>query len=354
MAAARARERAQFWIAVAALCLAFVWLFSDIMMPFLLGMAVAYLLNPAMENLSRQGLHRGASALLLLASFYALFLSILALVLPFIWNELRQAAEAAPEALEKIWRSLTPHIIWLQRRLGGEDPATFGQMAQDYVANIFKLGGGLMAGLAGGGQVVAGFFATLAITPIVSFFMMKEWPQLTAWIDGLLPRGSYKTTKDILHKIDRKIAGFVRGQLTVALLLALFYALALAVAGLHYGFLIGFATGLLAIIPYVSSPFGLVTSFCVGWLQTNSVSYLAVLAGIFIFGQIIETYFLTPRLLSRSVGLHPVWVIFAVMAGGSLLGMTGMLLAVPVTASAGVLVSFALERYRASAYYKSK
>ena len=167
-----------------------------------------------------------------------------------------------------------------------------------------------------------------------------------------MPRHHKDTITDLLKKIDVKLAGFVRGQVSVAVILGVVYAVALSVAGLKYGFLIGLCSGLLSIIPMVGSTLGFFVSVLVAWFQTGEISYTAIIGGIFLAGQIIEGNFLTPKLVGNSVGLHPLWVFFALLAGGSLFGILGMLLAVPVAASAGVLINFAIKRYKDSSYYK--
>jgi predicted PurR-regulated permease PerM len=156
----------------------------------------------------------------------------------------------------------------------------------------------------------------------------------------------------LLKEIDQKLSGFVRGQISVAVMLGIGYALALSIAGLKYGFLIGLGAGFLSVIPMVGSAVGLVVSVAVAWFQSGDMIFVLIIAGIFIAGQIIEGNFLTPKLVGDSVGLHPLWVFFALLAGGSLLGILGMFLAVPLAAVIGVLLSYAIYRYKQSPYYK--
>ena len=167
-----------------------------------------------------------------------------------------------------------------------------------------------------------------------------------------MPRHSEGVIMGLLKQIDQKLSGFVRGQITVAVFLGVSYAIALSIAGLKYGILIGLTSGLLSVIPMVGSAIGLVVSVGVAWFQTGEISFVVIIAAIFIVGQLIEGNFLTPKLVGESVGMHPLWVFFALLAGGSLLGILGMFLAVPVAAVVGVLLSFALKKYKSSAYYK--
>ena len=167
-----------------------------------------------------------------------------------------------------------------------------------------------------------------------------------------MPRDHKKTIKRLLGEMDLKLAGFVRGQISVAVMLGVVYAIALSLAGLKYGFLIGIISGLLSIIPMVGSTVGLIASVTVAWFQAGDITFVAMIGGIFIVGQLIEGNIITPKLVGDSVGLHPLWVFFALLAGGSLFGIVGMLLAVPVAAVAGVLIGFGLDRYKKSQYFR--
>ncbi|HEY8190325.1 MAG TPA: AI-2E family transporter, partial [Micavibrio sp.] len=189
------------------------------------------------------------------------------------------------------------------------------------------------------------------ITPIVAFFMMEEWVRITKWIDDMIPRDSYRTIRDLLTQMDRKVSGFVRGQVTISCVLAIAYAIALSIAGLKFGFLIGLMAGILSIVPMVGSMIGLVVAVLVAWLQSHEWSYVGIIAAIFLVGQFLEGNIITPRIMGKSVGLHPLWILFSLLAGGALFGIVGMILAVPVAAIIGVLAAFAIDRYKSSSYY---
>lgn len=348
------RNHLFFWMITSFFLFGFIWIFNPVLLPFVLGIALAYLLDPAMEKLAGWKFPRWAAALTILSFFFVIILSILALVLPMIFRELQQLAEMSPDYADKAWTMIAPYAEWIQTRIGNSDLSSLENTLRNNIGNAFKIGGNLVTGLANGGQAVTGFLTTLVITPIVAFFMMKEWNVITTWLDDMLPRDNYDTIRSLLDKMNQKMSGFIRGQLSVALALALIYAIALTIAGLNFGFLVGFIAGLLSIIPMLGSTIGLLVSIVIAWFQMKSWGFVAIIAAIFLTGQFIEGNILTPRLLGKSVGLHPLWILFAVMAGGSLFGLTGMLLAVPVTAIAGVLLSFGIERYKDSAYYKKK
>ncbi len=349
-----ARNHFYFWAGSFALFMSFVWIFNDVLLPFVLGIAIAYLLDPLVEFLGKWKCSRRVATLLILGLFFILVLAILVLIVPITYREIMHLSEVLPGYIEKIWLILTPYTGWLQEKLNNGALSTFQETLQNNVGNALKVSGGLLEGLMGGGQAIAGFLSVVILTPMVAFFTIKEWPAMTGWVDALLPRKNYDTIKTLLKEIDRKLAGFIRGQLSIAFALALIYACTLTIAGLHFGFLIGLVAGFLSIIPLVGSTVGLLVSISVAWFQTGEWGYVAIIGSIFLVGQFIEGNILTPKLLGKSVGLHPLWILFALMAGGSLFGIVGMLLAVPVAAIIGVLGGFALRTYRDSPYYEQQ
>ena len=348
---ATARNHAAFWGGVTVLFLGFVWLFSGVLTPFVLGLAIAYLLSPVVDRMEKCKLPRWAGALFILLTFYAAVVAILALISPLLYREAQQFIAAAPDMLEKIWAYASPHLAWVQQHIGNGDLESAKSMILSNAGKALGIGGGVLAGIGDGGKAVAGFFGTLAITPLVAFFMMNEWPRIINWFDNLLPHNGRDTIRNLLQQIDGKIAGFIRGQISVACALALLYAVGLALTGVRFGFIIGLCAGLLYIVPFLGTAFGLVAGLTSALFQGITLTLAAKIIAVFVIGQIVETYFLTPRLVGSSVGLHPVWILFSVMAGGSLFGVTGMLLAVPVAAIAGVLIGFAIARYKAGPYY---
>jgi predicted PurR-regulated permease PerM len=190
--------------------------------------------------------------------------------------------------------------------------------------------------------------------PIVAFYMMIDWPRLTNKVQDIIPHKNKSRIKTILSDIDRSLAGFIRGQLTVCLFLGGFYAIGLSLMGLQYGFFVGVAAGVLSIIPYVGSIFGLIASVGLAYYQFGGWEYPVIALAIFVVGQLIEGNYLTPKLVGESVGLHPLWVIFVLMAGGALMGIVGMMIAVPVAAIIAVFIRHAISVYKDSSYYKGK
>ncbi len=347
------KTKATFWIGAALALIGFIWLFNSILMPFVLGAIIAYLLNPAVKFFAREKIPRWLSSAGILSLFILFILTVLALVIPPLTREAIGLAAALPDYADKLSHLLSPYVAAIQSYIGDSAIDDLPAMLKDNLGKLFTGAGGVLVGLKAGGQAVIGGISTMVLTPLVAFFMMKDWPRIIRWVHDLYPRQYKSMIEDLLNQIDRKLAGFIRGQLMVSFFLGLGYAIALTIAGLNYGFLIGIMAGVLSIIPLVGSTIGLLTSVIVAYIQTGGDwSFVAVIAGIFIVGQVIEGNILSPKLLGDNVGLHPLWVLFALLAGGSLFGILGMLIAVPVAAIIGVLVSFFLVQYKKSPFYK--
>jgi predicted PurR-regulated permease PerM len=212
-------------------------------------------------------------------------------------------------------------------------------------------GTNLLGQVISGGVAIANLISLLVITPVVAFYLLRDWDRIVARVDTWLPRGHAGAIREQAREIDRTLAGFLRGQGTVCLILGVFYAIGLTLAGLDFGLVVGLVAGLLSFIPYVGAIVGLVLSVGLALVQFDDWLRIAVVAGIFFVGQAVEGNFLTPKLVGESVGLHPVWIIFGLLAGGALFGFVGVLLAVPAAAVIGVGVRFALGRYMQSPYY---
>ncbi len=341
-----------FWCGAIALFLGFVWLFNDILTPFVLGIVIAYLLNPLIKRFSKKGIKRTTGAALVTFLFYSLLVAIIVFIAPIVAKESTDLIDKFPEYLDRFFVLIEPYTLWIQENIGAQYITDAKQFVKENAGKILSVSGGLAGGIAAGGQAVIGMATILILTPLVSFFMMREWPAITDWVEDLIPRQHETMIQDIIEQIDEKLSGFIRGQLTVAFLLGIIYAIALSIAGLNYGFLIGITAGVLSIIPLVGSTVGLLISVAVAWFQAGEISYVAIIAAIFIVGQIVEGNILSPKLLGDSVGLHPLWILFALMAGGALFGILGMLLAVPVAAVVGVIGGFAIQQYKRTSLYQ--
>lgn len=341
-----------FWFTTGALFFSTVFILKSVLLPFVLGIAVAYLLNPTVNRLGQFGIARGTASIIILLTFLIIISILLSFLIPILIRQILELSHNLPQYMQSAWEELKPAADKIQSYLGANTE-------NGSLENVFKANSAiavqaaqyLASYIAAGGQLIIDIITVVLFMPIVAYFMMKEWPDMTAWVVSILPRHSEETILDIIKEIDKKLSGFVRGQVSVSTVLAFGYAIALTIAGLKYGFLIGLGSGVLSVIPMVGSGVGLIVGLSVAWFQTANLSFVMLIAIIFIAGQIIEGNLLTPKLVGDSVGLHPLWIFFAILAGGNLLGLLGMFLAVPVTAVLGVLISFALKQYRNSRYY---
>lgn len=347
-----------FWVVLGIVFFVIASLFHDMLLPFVMGAIIAYLLNPLVRILGAKGLRRWVASLLILGLFLMVLTGIIAAAAPLLAREISDFFTHLPEYSQRVGNIVKMRLNILEQKTGvdfvdklhdslEEDIGKALQMSQKVVGNV-------AAGILMGGSAIVGFLTTALLIPIVAYFMMKDWPRITGFVHNLVPKAHKPTVNSLLDQMDRKISGFIRGQLSVCAILGGMYAIALSLAGLEYGALIGITTGLLSIIPYVGSTIGLIASLGVAALQTGGdMSYVGLIAAIFFTGQFIEGNFITPKLIGDSVGLHPLWIIFALMAGGSLLGLTGMLMAVPLAAIISVLLGFALQQYKNSDFYKT-
>lgn len=343
-----------FWGLALSLFMAALYVFNDVLLPFVLGMVFAYLLNPVVNYMGRQKIQRGPASFAIVVVFVALIVAAAGVVFPIVYGEIAELSRHLPEYFERLRMIAAPFVDRLEGILGRQDADEIQTIAREHAGTAAGVAGAVAGGIAQGGMALLNALGLFVITPFVTYYMMKEWPRITKWVTDLVPRPNQHEILRIFHDIDRKLSGFIRGQALVALFLGISYALALSVAGLNYGFLIGLFSGFLSIIPMVGSVTGFVVGVLVAWLQTGEWQFAAVVAAIFLTGQAIEGNLLTPKIVGDRVGLHPLWIFFALMAGAALLGFLGMLIAVPVAAAVSVLIAFAIKRYKASPYYKGE
>jgi predicted PurR-regulated permease PerM len=341
-----------FWLAIAAVAGVGLWLLSPVLLPFIVGMALAYLLNPVTNQLERIGVSRTVAALVVITLFVLAFVLLILIIAPIVGSQLSAFVEKIPEYIRRVQELLSdPSRPWLSGLVGegfvGADKA---------VGDLLTQGAGWLAAflksLWSGGAALLSVFSLVVVMPVVAFYLICDRPRMWATADALVPAVDRPTVRALAREIDAAIAGFIRGQSAVCLILGVFYAVALSLTGLNFGMLIGLISGLLTFIPYVGSMTGLVLSLGVAVAQFwPDWGMILLVLGIFLFGQFVEGNVLAPKLVGESVGLRPVWLMFALFAFGYLFGFVGLLLAVPLAAAFGVLVRFALRRYRASPLY---
>ena len=340
--------QALWWGAGLALLAFMLWVLADALMPFVLGLAIAYFADPLADRLERAGLGRlWAVVVITIASIGVVVLTLL-LLLPSLIQQIQVLVRDIPVYFEQARQLVTE---WLPEI--AEESAILRQGLDALRANAEGWSAALFQRLVTGGLALIDFILILVITPVVAFYMLWDWDRMIATVDGWLPRQHRPTIHRIARDIDDVLAGFVRGQFTVCVILGTFYALALTLVGLQFGLLIGFFAGLISFIPYVGSVVGGVLSVGVAAVQFwGDPVWIVVVAAIFAAGQAVEGNVLTPNLVGGHVKLHPVWLMFALAAFGTTFGFVGMLVAVPVAAVIGVLGRFGIERYKAGPLYR--
>jgi len=341
----------RFWLIALAALLLVLWLLSGVLLPFVVGIAIAYLLDPLVDRMEARGLPRWAGTLAALVAFAVVVAGTFVLLVPLFQVQASMLVEQAPRIVEALRREAMGLLEILYERLDPEDVQRLRSAAAQYAGDAALYVGGLLRDLLSRGFALLDLLSVLVIAPIVAFYLLRDWNRMVDTVDGWLPRRHADTIRTEMREVDRTLAGFLRGQGAVCLILGGFYAVALSLAGLDFGLTIGVVAGVLTIVPYVGSAVGFLASVSLAVVQFDEWWRVGLVAGIFLFGQAVEGNIITPRLVGGSVGLHPVWVMFALLAGGYLFGFLGVLVAVPVAAVVGVLLRFALRQYLASPYY---
>lgn len=347
-----AGQQVRFWLVVLAAFGLLVWLLSAVLMPFVAGIAIAYLLNPLADRLQRWKLPRWAAATVILLGFLLIVALLLALLVPVLQVQTMRFIDALPTYRQALEDLLAPLADRLHAAVDSGDWERLRSEAQSYASDAIAALGQIVGRLWRGGMAMFNLVSLVVIMPVVAFYLLRDWPQLLATVDNHLPRPHAPTIRALAREVDRTLAGFLRGQGLVCVALGTFYAVVLSLAGLNYALLVGLVAGVLSFIPFVGTITGFAAAMGIAFLQFDHWSMWLLIAGLFALGQVLEGNVLTPRLVGGAIGLHPVWIMFAILAGGALFGFTGVLLGVPVAAVIGVLARFALERYHASPYFR--
>ncbi len=348
------KQQFKFWALFGAGFVLVLILLSSILLPFILGMAVAYFLDPVADKLEEKGLGRTTATSIIVGIFLLVTILFTVLLVPALADQLIGLLKRLPGYITSLYELLKPIVSRIVDIPGIQDSAEFKKLVTEQIGGAAGNIGTVLSKVVDQGLAFVNIISLLVITPVVAFYLLRDWDRIVAKVDGWLPRKNLSTIRGIFKDIDDVLAGFVRGQSTVCLILAAYYGIALLSVGLEFGLVIGIITGLISFIPFVGAIVGFIASVGVALFQFWPDFVMIGMVGmIFIVGQILEGYVLTPKLVGDKVGLHPVWVMFGLLAGGSLFGFVGVLIAVPVAAVVGVLSRFALSQYMASPVYES-
>lgn len=341
----RARTYVGVWVGVLAALIVTLLLFRSILLPFVAGMAAAYFLDPVADKLERNGMSRTFATTIITIAFLIVVALVLVFLVPLLQQQVVELLTNLPSYFNAIRGWIEPMLQQWASEIepGRVDKAEsivekFSERAAQFVLEIV---GDLWAG----GMALVNLVALLFITPVVTFYLIRDWDILVARVNSWLPKEHAPVIREQARLMDSSLSGFIRGTGIVCLTLAVFYGAALSVAGLQFGLVIGIGFGIISFVPYVGSIGGLIVSVALAFIQFDEPWRIAVIAAIFIVGQLAEGMFLTPKLVGDRVRLHPVWVIFAVLAGGTLFGFVGMMIALPAAAMIGILIRFGIQQY---------
>lgn len=342
------RQQLKYWGIAAAVFFVVLWVLGDVILPFVLGAAIAYFLDPVADRLEALGCSRAIATAIITISALMIFVVLALLVIPTLVSQTAQLISTAPDMASRLQAVLTERFPDL-----GDANSTIRRSLSSIAETIQSRGGEVLNTVLSSFSGVVNAIVIFVIVPVVAFYMLYDWDNMVAKVDNLLPRDHAPTIRKLASEIDRALAGFIRGQGTVCLILGAYYAIALMAVGLNFGLVVGFVAGALTFIPYVGALVGGVLALGLALFQFwGDWIWIILVWAIFQSGQFVEGNILTPRLVGQSVGLHPVWLIFALSAFGALFGFVGLLVAVPVAASIGVVTRFAISRYRSSLLYK--
>jgi len=346
------RRQIRFWLIAAALLCVFLYIFSEILLPFVAGMALAYFLDPVADRLQRLGFSRAAATFLILVSFVVVLVIAIIVLIPVLASQLAGLLQKLPEYMSRLQELITGfNPEWLAQRFG-LDPASLRDGLNSLLTSSIGFITTVFQSIWSSGVAIFSIAGLFIVTPVVAFYMLLDWDRMVDRVDSWVPRDYVEPVREIATDINAAIAGFVRGQGTLCLILGMMYAFGLTLTGLNFGILIGLFAGLISFIPYVGSMVGLVLAVGVAFVQFwPDWPWVVAVACVFFAGQFIEGNILQPRLVGKSVGLHPVWLMFALFAFGALFGFVGLLIAVPAAAAVAVLVRFAIARYLESPLY---
>jgi predicted PurR-regulated permease PerM len=340
-----------FWLGFILLVVVALGMVQSILLPFAAGLVFAFILAPGVSRLERWGVRRSLAALAVLIIFMVGIALVFVLLVPLIQNQVVQLIGKVPALVTVLQTQLGQLMDLLQEQLPADQMDKLRDLVGTKLGEAIAWLASMFQSVITSSIAILNIVSLVVIAPIVTFFLLRDWEVIVAQIDSLIPRQSLVTVRAQAREVSETLVGFIHGQALVCLILAIYYGTTLSIAGLASGLALGLLIGVLAIIPMLGAATGFVLALGLAATQYGTWTSILTVVGIFAVGQVIESNFLTPKLVGDRIHLHPVWVIFALFAGASLFGFIGVLLAVPGAAVIGVLVRFAVNRYRDSTLY---
>ncbi|MUV15604.1 AI-2E family transporter [Noviluteimonas gilva] len=335
------------WAAIILIAGVLVWLLAPILTPFVFAAMLGWLGDPLVDRLQKRGWSRHIAVVIVFCAMTFVVLITLVLLLPLIERQIVTLVESLPTYRDWFIGTVLP---WFERHTGLDlmawlDPDRLFQLVRTHWESAGGVATTALGYLSSSGFALIGWIANIVLVPFLTFYFLRDWDVLVERVAALVPRDHIETVTRLAKESDQVLGAFLRGQFSVMLVLGVLYALGLWAVGLDLGLLIGFIAGIVSFVPYLGPASGVVLGVIAALVQYGDWKHVALVLGVFGIGQVIESYFLTPRLVGDKIGLHPVAVIFAIMAGGQLFGFLGVLLALPIAAVANVLLRYAHDRY---------
>ena len=346
---------ALFWLAAIAVFVAVLLVLRAMLLPFIASLVIAYALAPVVDWLEKRKINRSLAATFVILIVIVVFLVVTLALGPILIGQLAELANRLPNYIEEIQDLFGLAINSRLAEFLGLDAENIRSTVRQMLGSGGQIITTFVRSVWSGGQALASILSLMVITPFVTFYLLRDWKKMVAWIDDLLPREHVDEIHTVASAIDLKIAAFIRGQLLVGLVLGVFYATGLLIIGVNYGLLIGVVAGVISFVPYLGFAVGFVLSMVVAVVQFWPDWVMPAYAfGLFMVGQLIESYVLYPRIMGEQVGMHPVWLFFSLFAFGLLFGFVGVLIAIPAAAAVGVVMAHFINRYRASTLYSGQ
>lgn len=345
------QRQSLLWIAIGILLVALFVLLGPVLAPFVAAAIIGYVLNPGVDWLTARRIPRTSAVMLIIIATFILIIALLLIVVPILRAEIPLLQQRLPSLLDKIDAILGPWLAQLGLKVQLDSAGVKQMLAEKLAAGSAELGPAFLSSLKVGGMAVIGWIATIVLVPVVLFYLLLDWHAMLARLALMVPRRWISLVTSMAVEADSLLAQYLRGQLLVMLVLATYYSVALAIAGFDVALPVGLLTGLLVFIPYIGFGIGLLLAVVAAILQFDGLQGLIAIAIIYGCGQVIEGFYLTPRLVGERIGLHPLAVIFALLAFGQLFGFVGILLALPASAILSVIVKRLREHYLQSPFY---
>lgn len=334
------------WLASILLVSLFVYLTRGVLLPFLAGLAVAYFLDPVADKLEARKIPRGIAAAVVITLFFTLIVGVVLAFWPILQSQLAAVSQTLPQTLANFRPWLNEMLATLMQDYGVDIGSDVDSLLATFSDGLLAQAKAAATGALKGGLALFNILTLVLISPVVAFYLLRDWDLIVEKVDSWLPTSGGPVVREQMRKIDDVLAGFVRGQLLVSTIMGVLYGVGWSAVGLNFGLVLGVLAGVMSFVPFVGALFAAVVAVAMAIGQWGfDPTQIALVGLVFLVVQTIESAFLTPRLVGERVGLHPVWVLFAVFAGGEVMGFVGVLIAVPAAAATAVLVRYWIDKY---------